>query len=557
MPAYSTTMQTSVTHHGITWNFSTARPVWQYPNGYYGVQRPVTIQSYTPAPATFGGTARNGAMVNPVPGTGNDTLSFKQGFTNDTGAMADASVDYDAVLNYGLSLPYTVPVQATLCNVVYDDSRWDPEKTHFRSMSVLTCLDDIPEAGTLSPPFAGAGLKTVPTTWNENAFHFENFQSKPFPSPLPSDWPTFESAISRLTRRQFDFIPCSSSGTSFKQGDDSNFPSMRYGQQIGQALIDAGILLNHNYSNAEKLPLMRLVAQWGIDIYGLKVAGANWLALGGHNMGRKVAVLLAAAALDDDDMKDALDGSDGVFNEDKTHFFVTTEHISTTKQLVDYTDANGSLGTIGTPARFMSYSSGQEGMADFALSFYDPASTTPQMFFSDTSGGGTGVPVWYNHNGNVFGYRSLNAGIDIPTVYLAQLMGMRATFNNEAYFLYAFNRSVPTYISGYSETIQTLWDRDMGGVEPVVLSRSPGVYEPTQTVSASTGTLGATIRWTNTGVDPNGSSTAYSEPITLSSTVTLKFIAMATGLPPSPVTSAAYTIITNGTPAPPTNLTLS
>lgn len=51
------TWASSVTQHGITWTFSTARPVGQFVNGDYWVVGPVTINSVSPAPSGAGAQA--------------------------------------------------------------------------------------------------------------------------------------------------------------------------------------------------------------------------------------------------------------------------------------------------------------------------------------------------------------------------------------------------------------------------------------------------------------------------------------------------------------------
>jgi hypothetical protein len=69
-----------------------------------------------------------------------------------------------------------------------------------------------------------------------------------------------------------------------------------------------------------------------------------------------------------------------------------------------------------------------------------------------------------------------------------------------------------------------------------------GAYTSAQSVTISDSTPGATIYYTTNGTAPTTSSTAYSGPITVSSTETLQAIAAASGDSNSAVGSAAYTI---------------
>jgi hypothetical protein len=69
-----------------------------------------------------------------------------------------------------------------------------------------------------------------------------------------------------------------------------------------------------------------------------------------------------------------------------------------------------------------------------------------------------------------------------------------------------------------------------------------GSYASTQSVSLSSATPGAVIYFTTDGTTPTPSSTTYSAPISVASSVTLKAIAAAPSAITSPVSSQAYTI---------------
>jgi acetyl esterase/lipase len=79
-------------------------------------------------------------------------------------------------------------------------------------------------------------------------------------------------------------------------------------------------------------------------------------------------------------------------------------------------------------------------------------------------------------------------------------------------------------------------------------SPQAGTYATAQTVTLSTTTQGAAIRYTTNGSDPNASSTLYSSPITVSQTTTIKAIAIKDGMTNSAVMTAAYTINSVTTP---------
>lgn len=92
-------------------------------------------------------------------------------------------------------------------------------------------------------------------------------------------------------------------------------------------------------------------------------------------------------------------------------------------------------------------------------------------------------------------------------------------------------------------------------------SPAAGTYSSAQNVTLSSSTSGATIRYTTNGTAPTSSSgTVYSGAISIASTTTLKAIAYKSGMTDSNVSSATYTITSNGLDpnAPPgTNFDLS
>jgi LruC domain-containing protein len=80
--------------------------------------------------------------------------------------------------------------------------------------------------------------------------------------------------------------------------------------------------------------------------------------------------------------------------------------------------------------------------------------------------------------------------------------------------------------------------------EPPIFSPLPGTYSMPQSVSISSATIGATIRYTTDGTTPSQSiGTVYSSAVPISATSTLKAIAYKTGNSDSNITSGLYTIL--------------
>jgi uncharacterized repeat protein (TIGR02543 family) len=74
-------------------------------------------------------------------------------------------------------------------------------------------------------------------------------------------------------------------------------------------------------------------------------------------------------------------------------------------------------------------------------------------------------------------------------------------------------------------------------------SPAAGTYSGSQTVSLTSATAGATIRYTTDGSDPTGSSTIYTTPITIGHTKTVKAYSIKAGMADSTIVSALYEIL--------------
>lgn len=78
-------------------------------------------------------------------------------------------------------------------------------------------------------------------------------------------------------------------------------------------------------------------------------------------------------------------------------------------------------------------------------------------------------------------------------------------------------------------------------------SPAAGTYASAQSVTLTSSTSGATIRYTTNGTNPTATTgTIYSGPVSIAATTTLKAIAYKSGLTDSVVTSGAYTITPPG-----------
>jgi hypothetical protein len=94
-------------------------------------------------------------------------------------------------------------------------------------------------------------------------------------------------------------------------------------------------------------------------------------------------------------------------------------------------------------------------------------------------------------------------------------------------------------------------------IDSPVFSPPLGTYTSTQFVSLSTSTAGATIHYTTNGSTPTESSPTYTSPISVSISTTIKAGAWKTGMIPSSIATAVYTIDATPTPTPSANLLIN
>ncbi len=101
--------------------------------------------------------------------------------------------------------------------------------------------------------------------------------------------------------------------------------------------------------------------------------------------------------------------------------------------------------------------------------------------------------------------------------------------------------------SGYMNSVvamatYTITPATVGQAATPYFTPNAGTYTSAQTVTISTTTPSATIRYTTNGGTPTPSSLLYSGPISVSTSQTIKAIAIASGYSTSAVASATYTI---------------
>jgi hypothetical protein len=81
-----------------------------------------------------------------------------------------------------------------------------------------------------------------------------------------------------------------------------------------------------------------------------------------------------------------------------------------------------------------------------------------------------------------------------------------------------------------------------------VFSLAAGSYVGAQTLSIASSTVNAVVYYTTNGSTPTSKSSVYSAPLTVSASETISALAVASGAPDSPVTTASYSIVQPAAP---------
>lgn len=177
----------SITHQGVTFTFSTTRPVFRYANDDPGVVGPVSITAISPASTVVSGTYANGAsytgrvvhgtMVNPGNRSfasgglvANNASNSNQGFDSlpSPGGSFDVStaIPYTAGFNVDPGATGS-PLVVTTGSVVKAVSQLTPAnlattgRRYLAQQVVLTVVDSIPAVGAIRPGISSASKASL------------------------------------------------------------------------------------------------------------------------------------------------------------------------------------------------------------------------------------------------------------------------------------------------------------------------------------------------------------------------------------------------------------
>jgi hypothetical protein len=191
--------------------------------------------------------------------------------------------------------------------------------------------------------------------------------------------------------------------------------------------------------------------------------------------------------------------------------------------------------TVEAIAMASGYSNSAVGSAAYTINLSEPAAATPG--FSPAAGTYTSAQtvtissatpaatIYYTTNGTTPSTSSTiySAPIAVSSSETVEAIAVASGYTNSAVGSGAYTISEQTAATP--------------GFNPAA-----GTYTTAQTVTISSATPAATIYYTTNGTTPTASSTVYSGPITISSSETVKAIAVTSGYSNSAVGAAAYAI---------------
>ncbi|WP_308635192.1 sugar-binding protein [Paenibacillus silvisoli] len=158
---------------------------------------------------------------------------------------------------------------------------------------------------------------------------------------------------------------------------------------------------------------------------------------------------------------------------------------------------------------------------------------------------GDGIVATIKINGTELWTQTVTGTTD---VFPSGVSGIPVTEGDAIYFIVGKNINMDNDHTFWNPTVA--FTPGEAGPPPVqtaaapVFNPSPGTYAAGQSVTLSTETAGAVIRYTTDDSTPTAASAAYTGPIAVETTTTVKAVAMKAGMNDSAVSSGLYTIIT-------------
>ena len=207
------------------------------------------------------------------------------------------------------ALPYDAAPNSSIVKAVSNATGCDGGsggKTCLTKAAVLTVLASAPAqngATVFRPPYFG-NQKPLFSTNNLNWSALPSLSTTP---SINATAPSLSVALNKIRRVQLahknDWV-----GDQIHPSENFQLTDP-YGPDVSNNNADAAlraILQVPGDSSQERNDVIVALVQYGIDNYGVLINGANWISNGGHDMGMRLPIALAALLLDDTNIKSAL-----------------------------------------------------------------------------------------------------------------------------------------------------------------------------------------------------------------------------------------------------------
>lgn len=338
----------SITQFGITWTFDKDYQYGRYANGDYWVLGPITITDINPPSIDDNGRIMNGSMLNPMPHQTDIRAICNQGFDN-----SSLYSPYDHALNIGFDIVsggdnLTIPSGSLVSSI----SRADPGvRPQLESASVLTIVTSLPAEGSFRPPYCGTDKTSY---FKKDDLDYTKLKQYTPTSLVPvviqatADEDQNASVERMFERPWIDFQKEIAGDHIHPQ---KNMP--HYGAEIATQIGMGALILNCDYTNAQKEKLLIRYTQLGIDLYGIMQNKGQWIPNGGIAQGRKWPILFAGLVLNDTAGMAAIGSApDGntpggtFFHEDGQTFYVSEDDIYSMPYPLNTVGTASSNGTV-------------------------------------------------------------------------------------------------------------------------------------------------------------------------------------------------------------------
>ena len=402
-----------ISQFGITWTFDKPYLYGQFANGDYWVVGPVSIIGINPPSVPDdSGRTMNGSMVDPSPTNGSE------GYDN---SMAYNT--YDANLNKALNVssgsPLILPAGSSLVSTISVPAAG--ARPQLQTAAVLTVLSSAPPAGSFRPPYSGTD-KTI--KYNKGQLNYSLLKSL---APV-SGTPALADEERAFERPWIDHI---GGWVGRYHHPADNMPD--YGQYLSIAIGDGALMLNLNFTNAQKEKLLIGFVQVGIDFYGIAQAGGTWPADGGHCMGRLLPIQVAGLVLGDTNMLLAADLTNTNVTESPYHSPQLPKMIFQELQNTFYVGAiDVSITQNNIP---VTWNPDSRDVSDGLITAYtqnDVTNKLPEYGIRHLES-----PEKDNRNWDATGsYRSINGAASTSHALAALIMGLNPYWNHDVFFDY-------------------------------------------------------------------------------------------------------------------------